>query len=179
MIIYDTETSGLIKNMAMPLKQQPQIIELYAQKLDDATLEAVDEWHSLFYAKELEQEVIDITGIKPEMLKDAPTFAEKKDELVDFFLGERIMIGHNLSYDRDMLAIELKRMDALIKFPWPQRHICTVESTESLLGFRQSLSALHEHLFGCNFESAHRAQSDVEATVRCVRELVSRGVIEI
>lgn len=179
MIVYDTETSGLIKNMAMPLKQQPQIIELYAQKLDDQTLEVVDEWHSLFFAKELEQEVIDITGINPDMLKDAPTFSEKKDELVDFFLSERIMIGHNLSYDRDMLAIELKRMDALIKFPWPQRHICTVESTESLLGFRQSLSALHEHLFGCGFESAHRAQSDVEATVRCVRELVSRGVVEI
>lgn len=179
MIIFDTETSGLIKNIALPLKQQPQIIELYALKLDEDELEPIADWHSLFHVSELEQEVIDITSITPAMLRDEPEFAEKAPELAEFFLGQRIMVGHNLSYDRDMLFIELKRLDAVCKFPWPQRHICTVEVTEDLLGFRQSLSALHEHLFGCGFAAAHRAQSDVEATARCVRELVSRGVIEL
>lgn len=179
MIIYDTETTGLIQNMAMPLKSQPRIIELYALKLDDSSLEPVDSWHSLFKVKELPDEVVDITGITLDMLSGAPPFPAKLDSLVDFYLGQRIMIGHNLSYDRDVLAIELKRLDMLLKFPWPRRHICTVESTESMLGYRLGLSALHEHLFGCGFKEAHRAQNDVEATARCVRELVNRGVIEL
>jgi DNA polymerase III epsilon subunit-like protein len=165
--------------MAIPLKQQPQIIELFAMKLDDSSLELVGEWHSLFYVRELEQEVIDITGITPDMLINAPKFAERVTDLAGFFLGERIMVGHNLSFDRDILTIELKRLDRVCKFPWPQRHICTVEVTENQLGYRLNLSALHEHLFGVSFASAHRAQSDVEATARCVRELVSRGVIEL
>ena len=179
MIIFDTETTGLIQNMAVPLKQQPHIIELYALRLDDRNLEPVNEWHSLFHVKELSDEVVDITHITLDMLKDAPPFINKVFELANFFLGERIMIGHNLSYDRDMLAIELKRLDMVMRFPWPQRHICTVEATESLLGYRMSLSALHEHLFGTGFKEAHRAANDVEATARCVRELVSRGVIEL
>jgi DNA polymerase-3 subunit alpha len=179
MVIYDTETSGLIQNMAIPLKQQPKIIELYALKIDDKTLEDVAEWHSLFYIKELSQEVVDITGITIDMLTNAPAFAERVDDLSDFFLGERLMAGHNLSYDRDMLFLELKRLDRVMRFPWPQRHICTVESTESMLGFRLSLTALHEQLFGTGFGTAHRAEADVQATARCLRELVSRGVIEL
>jgi DNA polymerase III epsilon subunit-like protein len=177
-IVMDTETTGLVKNMAVPLKDQPQIIELYALKLNH-DLEVVDIWHSLFYAKELTDEIVNITGITPEMLKDAPKFSDRLQSLVDFFLGERILAGHNLAYDRDMLAIELKRLDALIKFPWPQRHICTVEASEAIDGYRLSLMALHEKMFGHGFPDAHRAQSDVEATTRCMRELVNRGVIEL
>jgi DNA polymerase III epsilon subunit-like protein len=179
MLVYDCETSGLVKNIAVPLKDQPRIIELYAQKLDDKSLETVGEWHSLFFINDLSQEVIDITHITPEMLKDAPSFAARLESLIDFFLGERIMVGHNLSFDRDMLVIELKRLDALIKFPWPQRHICTVEASEAIDGYRLSLSALHEKLFGVGFPAAHRAQSDVDATGRCIRELINRGVVEL
>ena len=179
MIVFDTETNGLIQNMAIPLKEQPRIIEFFGLKLDDQTLEPVAEWHSLFHLKEVLQEVTDITGITSEMLKDAPNFAERVKSLVDFFLGERIMVGHNLSYDRDILTIELKRLGMLTRFPWPFTHICTVEATESVMGYRMNLTALHEHLFGTGFGGAHRAQTDVEATARCVRELVSRGLIEL
>jgi DNA polymerase III epsilon subunit-like protein len=178
-IVFDTETTGLIKNVAVPLKDQPQIIELYAQKLDDQSLETIGEWHSLFFVKEVSEEVTNITSITTEMLKDAPKFAQKLESLVKFFLGELILVGHNLAYDRDMLAVELKRLDASLKFPWPHRHICTVEASEAIDGFRLSLTALHEKLFGQGFQDAHRAKSDVSATVNCLRELVNRRIIEL
>lgn len=179
MIIFDTETTGLIQNVAKPLAQQPQIIEFYAMKLDDETLEEQGRFHSLFFAKEVPQEVTSITGITTEQLKSEPRFSQKFDELCEFFLGERILAGHNLSFDRDMLMFELRRLNMVTNFPWPKRHICTVESTEAMDGFRLSLMALHEKLFGHKFDSAHRAQADVEATAACLRELVNRGIIEI
>jgi DNA polymerase III epsilon subunit-like protein len=163
----------------VPLKDQPQIIELFAEKLDDRNLETIGEWHSLFFVKELSEEVTRITSITTEMLKDAPKFVTKLSSLIDFFLGERIMCGHNLAYDRDMLYIELKRLGHDIKFPWPQRHICTVEASEAIDGYRLNLSDLHTKLFGHGFDAAHRATNDVKATVSCVRELVNRGILEL
>lgn len=179
MIVFDTETTALIDNIAKPLKDQPQIAELYAQKLDDSTLELVSEWHSLFKVREMSEEASRITGLTTADLAEQAPFAIKLQALSDFFLGERILVGHNLSYDRDMLAIELKRTGMMMRFPWPQRHICTVEVTEAIEGFRLNLQSLHEKLFGYGFDGAHRAKADVEATVNCVRELVNRGVIEL
>jgi DNA polymerase III epsilon subunit-like protein len=179
MIIFDTETTALIDNIAKPLKDQPQIAELYAQKLDDRTLETVGEWHSLFKVREMSADATRITGLTTEFLSDQAPFPVKVPQLIDFFLGERILVGHNLAYDRDMLVIELRRLGMDYKFPWPVRHICTVEATEAFTGYRLNLQALHEKLFGRGFDGAHRAKADVEATAACVRELVSRGVLEL
>lgn len=179
LIIFDTETTGLIDNSAIPLKSQPSIIELYALKLDASQpdLPVIGSWHSLFWAKSVPQKVTEITRITTEMLVDQPTFAAMLPFIKDFFLGSRFMVGHNLSYDRDMLHMELRRLDEQCRFPWPPEHICTVEATEGMEGFRLGLSVLHEKLFGEGFDSAHRAQADVEATARCLRRLVKDGVI--
>jgi hypothetical protein len=41
------------------------------------------------------------------------------------------------------------------------------------------LNELYKHLFGNWFEGAHNAMIDVEATARCLGELVKLGVIEL
>lgn len=179
MIIFDTETTGLIQNTLLPLKQQPRIIELYALKLDPVTLEPVDELEQLFNpGHPLDEDITRITGLKDEDLRDAPSWAQVQPKVVDFFFGARRMVAHNLSFDRDMLAFELRRTDSLMRFPWPPEHVCTVEATEHLKGFRMSLSDLHTHLFGEGFPQAHRARTDVNALRRCYVELVKTGVIK-
>lgn len=194
MIIFDTETTGLIENIAIPAKRQPQIIELYALKLDDEILERITtrteewsaeklaeapRWHSLFFAKDVPAEASAIHGIKTADVAGAPPFAQKYESLCEFFAGERVLVGHNLSFDRDMLAIELRRMGKQCAFPWPWHHIDTVECTECEKGFRLGLTQLHERLFGVGFDAAHRAKSDVEATARCVVELIRQGKVKL
>jgi hypothetical protein len=75
----------------------------------------------------------------------------------------------------EMVDIEFERLGR--KAPWPPRKVCTVEATVHLLGYRLSLQNLHKHLFGENFDEAHRAKVDVEALVRCCVELRKREVI--
>lgn len=195
MIIFDTETTGLIENIAIPVKRQPRIIELYALKIEDCELRSIasqtepmnwdsffaglKEWHSLFWANEVPAEVTRITGLKTDDLATAPHFAAKFESLAEFFRGERLLCGHNLSFDRDMLSIELRRMGKQCAFPWPFVHIDTVEATEGEDGFRLALAALHEKLFGTGFDAAHRAKSDVTATTRCVVELIRQGKVKI
>lgn len=179
-IVYDTETTGLIENSAIPLKNQPHVIELHAVEVlrgEDGAFKTGEEWGSLFYANELGEKTTEITGITVDMTRCAPKFATKLPELSDFFLGATHQVGHNLSYDMDMLHLELRRVGMEKAFPWPPIPICTVEHTETMKGFRLGLNDLHEELFGERFEDHHRAAPDTRATARCVVELLNRGVI--
>jgi DNA polymerase-3 subunit epsilon len=64
--------------------------------------------------------------------------------------------------------------------------ICTMMKSTSFCklpakrGYKwPKLDELHQTLFGCDFEGAHDAGSDVLATVKCFFELVRLGVIEM
>ena len=166
-VIFDTETTGLLKPSANDVDEQPEIIELHAVKIDEEW-NMVDEWNSLFKPKyPVTDEITRITGLTNEDLKDAPAFGDKVDSLAEFFTGADEMVAHNLGFDRSMLANELIRVDRLIKFPWPRIHICTVEMAMPIEQRRINLSNLHNYATGSGFDGAHRAKEDVYALVRC------------
>lgn len=178
MIIFDTETTGLLKASIVDLDKQPKIIELAAIKIDDKTLEEVDRIEFLVNPQhELPKEIIKITGLTDEKLKDAKTFEYHYEQLVDFFIGERFLLAHNIAFDIGMLKNDLARIGRMTQFPYPPRQICTVVQTNKIKGYRLNLSALHTHLFGETFKEAHRAMNDVEALTRCVRELIKQQLI--
>jgi DNA polymerase III epsilon subunit-like protein len=176
-MIFDTETTGLIKNNAMRLDKQPYIVELFSLTIEDNnpdSFEEVGRWESLFsQATPLPEDTVKITGINDKMLEGAPRFYEKKLDLRKYIESHDIVVGHNLTYDMAMVNNEMKRYDEFIR--WPDQRICTVEQTEHFKGYRLSLTALHEYLFGEPFKDAHRAETDVRALTRCYIELRKRG----
>lgn len=173
--IFDTETTGLIKNGAQRVEKQPHIIELFGLVLNEELIE-IDKWHSLFsYHKSLPPEIPKITGITDAMLEGQPKFFTRAAEVKAFIEGCDEVVGHNLTYDMDVINFEMGR--ANMKVNWPAVRICTVEQTEWIKGYRLSLSALHENLFGKGFADAHRAENDVRALTACFIELKKRGVL--
>lgn len=177
-VVFDTETTGLIKPDACLLSDQPYIIEIYCLKVDK-DLNKIDEFETFIKPPiPLSKEINKITGITDDDLKDAPTFAEIYKDLADFFTGVDTMVAHNLPFDRSMVANDLSRINRVLYFPWPRNHICTVEKTLHIQQRRMSLARLHEHLFGCGFPDAHRAKHDVMALYKCYAELVKRGTIK-
>jgi ATP-dependent DNA helicase DinG len=116
-----------------------------------------------------------ITGIKDEDLADKQPFSAHAEDVLQIIYEADSVVAHNLSYDYEMVCIELARLDK--KARWPMTRICTVEQSEWYKGYRLNLGALHEHLFGCKFEDAHRARSDVEALAKCFNEMRQRGDI--
>lgn len=180
MIIFDTETTDLMKSPELPDSVQPRIIELYALKLDDNTLDVVGEFDQLMDPGfTISEDIQRITRITPDMLVGKRGFAAHLPELQELWLGERFTVGHNVMFDLDMLYSEVKRQGKVARFPWSPQAICTVEATEHLQGRRLNLTDLHKHLFGEPFESAHRAKADVEATCRCLKELIKRGELRL
>lgn len=173
-ILFDTETTGLLKPGANHVDEQPEIVELYAVMINEE-FELLGEFNSFFKPKiPLTDELTKIHGINNEMLDKAPSFGDKFEELAKFFTGTDEMIAHNLAFDRSMLANELIRIDKLINFPWPRIHTCTVEMAMPIEQRRINLGKLHMYATGKQHEGAHRAKADVHALVRCYHWMMER-----
>lgn len=169
MIFFDTETTGLIKETA-PLEQQPRIIEIAAVRIEATNPQ---KFQTLINpAILLPQEVIKITGITDEMLRDAPTFIEVLPKLVDFFLGESEVVAHNVEFDRMMLVYELRRVAWEHRFPYPRTWIDTV-----YLSGGKKLEDWSREVLGKEFvPQTHRAMEDVERLMQCWKRLTQEKV---
>lgn len=180
-VLFDTETTDLIRNTALPLEQQPRVVELYAQLIevdDEFNWTFIDEVDTLVNPGiRIPQESINITGITNEMVKDAPKMVEVMPKFSALLWDAEMVVAHNLSYDMGVMGFEQKRLHPDTRIEWPTHKVCTVEQTEHLKGFRLNLTALHELLFGVKFEGAHRAKDDVKAMTLCFKNLFEKGEI--
>ena len=174
-LIFDTETTGLIENRSVKLTAQPHVIDFYAALVDLRTGEIEKEWDYLIKPpKPITAEITGITGITNEMVDGKPDFAHYAPFIKQAIQEAPLVIAHNLSFDKEMIDLEFERLGQVLT--WPSLS-CTVEATIHLKGFRLTLSALHELLFGQSFSGAHRAKHDVAALIRCAVELAKRGEI--
>lgn len=174
-LLLDTETTGLIDNLVKRQERQPEIMEIYLclANLKDGTV--IDEFESLVKpSRGIPKNITDITGITTEIVKDAPPFGFIADRVQAMIESAPVCIGHNVTFDHDMLNIEFSRLNRQIKWP---KLICTTEQTIYLTGQRMTQTALHEHLFGEPFTGAHRAKQDVEASLRCCMELLRKSML--
>ena len=181
MIIFDTETTGLVQPLSVPLHQQPHIIEFAAMKLDDKDLNKVT-GKIFFLCKSpvlIDSKITKITGITNKDLENKPPFVSFYMDLCDFFLGEKILVAHNLTFDLSLLSYELERIGRKLKFPFPPVQICTVEASFPIEKRRLKLKELCKYAFGREHENQHRAMGDVEALCGCVRWLVKQGNIDL
>lgn len=171
-ILWDTETTDVWRNTVRSLDKQPYIFEFYGMKVDMSTFEIVDEL--TVYAKpqgKISKDASRVTGKKDEDFANFPSFSENALRIKEFMEGADASVAHNLRFDVKMLDFEFARLGMAIDWP---RLICTVERTEWIQGYRLSLTALHELLFGEGFTGAHEAKTDVDALYRCYVELTKR-----
>jgi len=160
MIFFDTETTGLIRNLALHLSKQPHIIEI------GAVTNVIDidaEYSQLINPGiKLPEIITKITGLTDEDLKDAPTFAEAWEKLNGFFYGYDTLVAHNMPFDKSMMKFELRRMDVEWPDSWPNKFIDTVQLARPLYkGKFMKLNALYEDLIG-PVKQAHRALDDAK-----------------
>jgi DNA polymerase III epsilon subunit-like protein len=172
-LIFDTETTGLIDNILIPMSRQPRIIEFTGILFNDGIEDSI--YSTLFDPDEhITPEITRITGIRNEDLKGKPRFQDKFDQIASLIENSDEVVAHNLSFDKQMIDFEMLRCQTTVEWP---RVICTVESTEHVKGYRLKLGELHEFLFGETFRDAHRGETDTRALARCFFELRNRGSV--
>lgn len=168
-VIFDTETTGLPKNAAVPLSRQPKIIEFGAVLVDEQ-YNVLDSINQLINpGEEITEEITKITGITNEDLVGKPVFAEVEAQIRAFFERAQLMIAHNLPFDRKLVSFDLQRCGKIEGFPWPQYALCTAAESQIETGKRQKLTQVYLEVTGQPLAQTHRALDDVMALLEIVK----------
>lgn len=180
-IVFDTETTGLFQKGHIP-----RLVQLAWQ--------AYDSQGTLLYAKdvlvkpdgfEIPFNATKIHGISTEQATEfGKPLAEVLTEFRTDLEAAQIPVGHNLSYDRDVLKPEFDKtfsseetnpFDEFWYVDTMTPQSAEVTGIETAKGFKlPKLSELYSALFNEGFDLAHNAAADVAATSRCFFQLIAQ-----
>ncbi|WP_243664885.1 exonuclease domain-containing protein [Rhodothermus marinus] len=162
-VVVDTETTGS--------GPADRIIELAAVRVQGGRI--VDRFATLINpGRSVPPFITRLTGITTAMLVGRPSADEVLPDFLDF-LGDGVLVAHNLAFDRKMLEAELQR----IGLPWPGNPtLCTLRLARRLLpGLpAKGLDGLIR-FYQIPVENRHRALGDAEATAHVLLRLLEEA----
>jgi DNA polymerase-3 subunit epsilon len=162
-LVVDTETNGLGGD-------QCEVTEIGAVLVGGGELH--ERWETLVPVRApLSRGIQRFTGISQSMVDEAPPAEVTLPELADQLEG-RVLVAHNASFDRRVLAQAFGR--AGLAWPDPPT-LCTVALARQLhpLARQRKLRPLAESL-GIDVEVSHRALADAETCARVLCALFPR-----
>lgn len=151
LVVVDVETTGF--------RRSDRVVEVAAVRLHPETGEIVDEYDTLVQPGR-DVGHTSIHGINPSMLELAPAFEEIVGDFARRLHG-RVLVAHNLPFDRRFLQQEFDRCGVRLD---PGVGICTLRATG------QRLTAACDDR-GVPLECAHRALADARATAGLLARL--------
>lgn len=174
-LIFDIETTGLIKLGPAPLDLQPFIIEFCGVLIDEKFNQIAKLDFVVNPGRRISEEITRITGLKNEDVEKGLPTEKALSKIMELIERADKVVAHNIAFDAKVIDFEAKRFGKKIK--WPQK-VCTVEATEHFRGFRMNLGALYEYCFGDTFPNAHRASNDVKALLKVYKHLKAMGKLK-
>ena len=187
-LAFDTETTGIPKNYKAPatdLDNWPRLVQLGWVLMSDRetwvsqgnVIIRPDGWT-------IPPEAAKVHGITTERaLEEGIPLAEAMTNFIEDMNRSTTLLAHNLAFDEKIVAAEMHRLKA---FPTGGKRVrvCTMQSTTAFCAIAgpygpkwPKLQELHKKLFGVEFDGAHDAFADIEATIRCYWKLMDDGVI--
>lgn len=157
-VCIDLETTGLNP-------KTDKIIEIGAVRVENHVI--VEEWETFVNPdRQLDERIIELTGIHDEQLISAPTIDQVLPKLLEV-TGDRVLLGHSVTFDYSFI----KRAAVGQKLSFEKDGIDTLKIARKYLPDLESrsLGYLCEY-YGIN-HSAHRALCDAQATVELYRKL--------
>ena len=187
-LFFDTETTGLPRNWKAPvtdLGNWPRMIQI-AWITADNKGNRIDSDDFIIKPEnfEIPLEVTRVHGISTER---AINEGEELEKVLNMFneLVEQaeFIVAHNISFDEKIVGAELLRKGIRSDFG-RKRKLCTMKASTNYCrlpgpyGYKwPKLSELHIKLFGENFDEAHDASVDINATEKCFWEMRNIGLI--
>lgn len=158
LVIFDLETTGLdlVKDRVIQLSY----IKVYPDGHEERGDEIINP------EKPIPDEVVQLTGISNDDVKDKPTFKQLATNLSQVFTGSDIAGFNSNHFDVPMLAEEFLR--AGIDFDFSKCRLIDVQTIFHKME-RRNLAAAYKFYCGHKMEDdfeAHRADQDTEATYR-------------
>jgi DNA polymerase III epsilon subunit-like protein len=206
-LILDTETNGLPLARQAPAAQwqlYPAILQLSwaIYTADTGGLQEVahrDVRLALHPSVPWNAEAAAIHGMSEEQCRTGASAQEALLELAEALRQTDVVLAHNLAFDRSVIrAAAYAEADrggpAALRQIWPNQvgEFCTMQALRDIMqlsttrpGFWKSprLNEVHTWLFGHAYDISgailHTASSDTHCLMRCVSELLRRGIFRI
>ncbi|MFB6097840.1 MAG: DEDD exonuclease domain-containing protein, partial [Salinibacter sp.] len=166
-VVTDLETTGTAPGT-------DRILEIGAVEVQDG--EVGDRFQQLVNPEQtVPDRITKLTGITTGMVFEAPPVREVLPRYLDF-LGDSILVGHNLSFDQSFLDAALDRKGG---DPLNNETLCTLRLARRLLpGLdTKGLSRLAQ-FYDIDVDGRHRALGDAEAASVVLRRFLSQLAYE-
>lgn len=170
-VVFDIETTGLSK-------EKNHITEIGAVKISGGKV--TERWSTFVNPREkIPYNIVKLTGITDDMVKDAPYIEDIFDEFADFCKG-CVMVAHNADFDMGFMKTAAERMGKHFDLPY----------LDTLMLARVLYPDFSNHKLGnlskqlkVVLENHHRAVNDAKATadifIKMTDELRLRGICEL
>lgn len=187
-LFFDTETTGLPRNYkasVFDLTNWPRLVQI-AWILQDENGNTLSSRSHIIKPKgfSIPVESSDIHKITTERAHQEGT--DLRMVLTDFAIGIskcQYMVAHNVSFDEKIVGAEFLR-NSMSNTITTKKLLCTMENSKNhcaingQYGYKwPKLNELHYKLFNCNFDGAHDATADINATKKCFWEMRRLGLI--
>ena len=132
-------------------------------------LQVIEKWTTLINPEcYISPYFINLSGISNEMVVDAPKFHEVAQKIIELTEG-KIFVAHNVGFDYGFIKDEF----AGLGYTYKRETLCTVRLSRKLMPGKlsYSLGKLCESI-GIEVENRHRAEGDVDATVKLFDRLL-------
>ena len=187
-LFFDTETTGLPKNWKAPvtdLDNWPRMIQI-GWILCDEKGNRMEEVEYIVRPDNFDIPV-DASRVHGITTQKAVKEGLELDAVLTKFNQAvhqaKFIVAHNISFDEKIIGAEFLRGDIQTDFERKPK-LCTMKASTDLCkipgpyGYKwPKLSELHITLFGVDFEGAHNAFADIEATEKCFWEMKKKGLI--
>jgi len=191
-LFFDTETTGLPKNWNAPAtdtRNWPRMVQLaFILCHPDGTIVESQNYIIKPDRYTIPMDISLIHGITTERAnREGLELGNVLSYFQTYTAKATLLIAHNMEFDEKILGCEFYRTIGSNPLTSKQK-FCTMKSPNvinycSIPPFRfgkykyPKLSELHKKLFGTDFEEAHNASIDIQATAKCFWELKRIGKI--
>ena len=187
-LFFDTETNGLPKNWKAPitnLSNWPRLVQIAWITYDGSGNEIERNDHIIKpQGFTIPTGASAVHGISTKRaLLEGIDLQIVLNEFYEQVQKATYLVAHNMSFDEKIIGAEFLRND-MTNLIASKSKICTMQSTTDYVAIPGAygnkwpkLSELHQKLFGVDFEEAHNAAADINATARCFWEARRLGIL--
>ena len=191
-LFFDTETNGLPKNRVMgPMYSNnwPRIIQM-GWIVTDSKGNVLKECLKYIYPDNftVKEDVTQLTGITTgDLIEEGENIADVLDEFMQDVASATKIVGHNIDYDKNVVAAEFHRQGRSYEEIMDKPFLCTMEKSVDFCAIQGGLNngykwpklqELYKKLFDTTFINAHDALADIRATKKCYFELIEQRIIK-
>lgn len=191
-IFFDTETTGVPRNYKAPttdLDNWPRLVQIgyiVYDVLDGGEWTEFVTWESIVKPEGfvIPESVSKIHGITQEMAERGEPLKDVLEKFISLVNICDVVIGHNLSYDMNVIGAEVLRMNLTDPFVGKAQYDTMLKSVNlcklpgGRMGYKwPKLQELYFKLFNEPLAQTHTALDDIRQTAKCYFELQRIGIV--